>query len=77
MPFAATWMDREIIILSQKEKIKCQNLSLSFSNKNIIYMWNIKYDTSEHIYKRETDKQRQRTDLWLQAGVGGRDGFRI
>ena len=33
MPFAATWMDLQIIILSQKEKNKCQNLSLSFSNK--------------------------------------------
>ena len=22
---------------------------------DIIYMWNLKYDTSEHIYKKQTD----------------------
>ena len=24
---------------------------------DITYMWNIKYDTSEHIYEKETDSQ--------------------
>jgi len=24
---------------------------------DIIYMWNLKYDTSEHIYKKGTDAQ--------------------
>ena len=33
-------------------------------------MWNIKHDTNEHIYKRETDKPRQRTDLWLPSRGG-------
>ena len=49
MPFAATWMDLEIIILSeisQKEKDKyC----------DITYMWNLKYDPNEIICEIETD----------------------
>ena len=32
---------------------------------DINYMWNLKYDTNEHIYKTETHSQTQRTDLWL------------
>ena len=35
------------------------------------YMWNLKYDTNELIYKTETDSQTQRTDLWLPEGRGG------
>ena len=48
MPFAATWMDLEIITLSevnQTEKDKYHST----------YTWNLKYDTNEHIYKIETD----------------------
>ena len=48
MPFAATWMQLEIIILSevsQKEKDKYL----------ITFMWNLKYDTNEPIYETETD----------------------
>lgn len=34
-------------------------------------MW-ISYETNELIYKKETDSQTQRTDLWLpRAGEGG------
>ena len=46
IPFVATWIEQEIIILSevsQKEKDKY----------DIIYMWNLKYDTNDLIY--ETD----------------------
>ena len=41
---------------------------------DITYMWNLKYDTNEHIYETETDSQTQRTDLWLPRGrtSGGR-----
>ena len=56
MPFAATWTDLEIIMLSevsQKEKGKYHTT----------YMQNIKYDTNELIYETETDSQTQRTDL--------------
>ena len=48
--FAATWMEPEIIILSevsQKEKDKY----------DITYMWNLKYDKNELIYETETDSQ--------------------
>ena len=50
MPSVATWVDLEIIILSQvsqKEKDKY----------HITYIWNLKYDTNELIYKTETDSQ--------------------
>ena len=51
MQFAATWMELEVIILSevfQEEKeVSC----------DIIYRWNIKYDTDELIYKIEVDSQ--------------------
>ena len=38
-------------------------------------MWNLKYNTNEHIYETETDSQTQRTDLWLTKGKrsGGED----
>ena len=51
MPFAATWMDLEIISLngvSQKERQIPYDLT---------YMWNLKYDTNELIYETETDSQ--------------------
>ena len=45
MPFAATWMELEILILrevSQKEKdIACDTA----------YMWNLKYGKNEPVYK--------------------------
>ena len=48
MPFAATWMDFEIIILSEVSQRERQ---ISY----ITYMWYLKYDTDEFIYKTETD----------------------
>ena len=47
----ATWMDLEIIILSevsQKEKDKYHMIS---------HIWNLKYNTNEFIYETETDSQ--------------------
>ena len=45
MSCAATWMDLETIILSEisQRQMPC----------DIIYMWNLKYDTKQLIY--ETD----------------------
>ena len=63
MPFAATWMYLEIIILSEvntEKQISC----------DITYMWNLKYDTNELIYKTETDSQTQKTNLQLPKGKG-------
>ena len=34
-------------------------------------MWNLKYDTNDLIYDRETDSQTWRRDLWLWRGRGG------
>ena len=67
MPFAATWMDLEIIILSEVNQTE--------KNKyHITYMWNLNYDTNDLIYKRETDSQTQKTNLWLPKGKGGGGG---
>ena len=51
MSFAATWMQLEIIILSGQSERERQ------TPYNITYMWNLKYDTNEPIYKAETDSQ--------------------
>ena len=51
MPFAATWLDLEIIILSkvsQTEKDKYHDIT---------YRYNLKYDTGEFICKTEADSQ--------------------
>ena len=41
-------------------------------------MWNLNYDTKEHIYKTETDSQTQGTNLWLPRwGVVGVDGVGV
>ena len=56
MPSAATWMDLEIIILSetrQKEKDKSHMMSITWSLN----------DTNELIYKTEADSRRKQT--WL------------
>ena len=59
MPFAATWVDLKIIILSEVTERERQ---LPY---DITYMQNLKYDTNEFIYEREIDSQTQRTDMWL------------
>ena len=38
-------------------------------------MWNLKYGTSEPIYKTETDSQTWTTDLWLPRGRWERMGW--
>ena len=42
---------------------------------DITYMWNLKYDTNELIYKAETDSQTQKTELWLPMGQGEGEGW--
>ena len=69
MPFAATRMDLEIIILSEVRQRKT----------NIIWYYlyvesNKKNDTNELIYKTETDSQISKSNLQYQRGnVGGSD----
>ena len=72
MPFAATWMQLELIILSQVRKRKIPY--------EISYMWSLKYDTDEPTYETETDSQTWRTDSWFQGGGGwgrGRVGVQV
>ena len=67
MPFAATWMDLEIIILSevsQTEKEEYHMILLKCGIKE-------KRDTNELIYKTEIDPQTQERNLWLPKGKGG------
>ena len=59
-PFAATWMDLENIILSEVRQI-------SYA---ITYMWNVKNNTNESIYKTETDSDKQ-NKLLITKGRGG------
>ena len=75
MPCAATWMQLEILILSeisQKEKDKYHMIS---------HLWNLKYDTNVHIYKTEIDSQIQRAHLWLprdgEEGEGWTESLRL
>ena len=73
--FAAPWIDLEIIILSE---IRQRQISY-----DITYMWNLKYDTNEHIYETKTDSWAQRTQLglprrregWRVEGLGKKWGF--
>ena len=69
MPFAATWLDLEIIILSkvsQTEKKYHMILLICGGYKN---------DTNELIYKTETDSQTSKTNLWLPKGESWRGGI--
>ena len=47
MLFAATWMEEEILVLSEVRKRQIPY--------EIIYMWNLKYGTDELIYRTEAD----------------------
>ena len=49
--FAATWMNLEIIILSEVSRRERQ---VSY---DISYMWNVKSNTNEMTYKTEMDSQ--------------------
>ena len=49
-------MGLEMIILSKSDRER----QISY---DVIYMWNLKYDTDQHVYETETDSETQRTDL--------------
>ena len=69
VPFAISWMDLKIIILSgisQKEKDRYHMISLICRIQ--------KNDTNELIYKTKTDSQTLKTNLWLPKGKGREEG---
>ena len=68
MPFAAMWMQLEILILSKSERERQ-------ISQDLTYIQNLKYGTNEPIYKTETDSQAERTDLWLSRGWGVGSGM--
>ena len=70
MPFAATQMKLEIIILNELSQTEGQIPC------DITYMWNLKYDRNELVYETEADSQAWIIDLWLPKGrEGDRDEF--
>ena len=66
MPFAATWMDLGIIILSG-----VREREISY---DIIGPWNLKYNTNELIYKTETNSQ-IREHTYRSQGEGDEGGM--
>ena len=66
MPFAVTWMDLQIIILSGVRKRKRN--SLWYHCK-----WNLKHNLN-YLWSRNRHSQTQKTDLWFpRRGGGGMD----
>ena len=60
-PFAVTWMDPEMIVLSEEvRKRKTRNY--------ITYRWNLKNDTGQYICETKIDAHTQQTDVWLLMG---------
>ena len=64
MPFAATWMDLDIIILSEVSQTKTNTIG------HHLYVESKKYTTNELIHKTGVDSQTQKTNLWLPKGKG-------
>ena len=70
MPFAATWMDLEIIILSDVRQRK----------KNIIwdhYMWNLIFEMiQKSLFAKQTQRFQNQTYGYQRGNIGGRDKLR-
>ena len=72
MPLAATWMDLQIVILSevsQTEKDKYHMI--------LLICGILKKGKNELIYETEIELQMQKTNLWLQGVRGGRINWKI
>ena len=68
MPFIATWMDLEVIILSKSDKERWIPYAIT-------YRWNLKKnDTNELIYKIEPDPQRKQTYCFQRGKMVGCGG---
>ena len=61
MPFAATWMDLDMIILSEVNQRQV--------SYDITYMWDLKKnDSNAFIYKTEIDIHTKKRNLWIPKG---------
>ena len=69
MPFAATWTQLEILILSEVSQKERQ---VPYDSTHI---WNLKHGTNEPVYKTETDSQTWRTDVGFPRGRGEGGGW--
>ena len=67
MPFTATWMNLETIILSEVSQRKTN--MIRYHSCGIQFCKN---DINELTYKTETDSQISKTNLWLPKGKRGR-----
>ena len=70
MPFAATWMEVEILTLSevnQKETDKYHTISL--------FLWNLKYGT-DHPIKKKKKKKKPRNRSWPKRADLGFPGWK-
>ena len=70
MPFAATWIDREIIIVSEGSQRKMNITWYDLRVKS-------KIRHKKLIYEIETDSQRKQTGGCQGGGSGGRDKLGI
>ena len=66
IPFAAIWMELEILILSEVRKRQIPY--------DITYMWNIKYDTNDPVCKTETAHGHEEQRVVFARGVEERRG---
>ena len=64
MPFAATWMDLEIVIQSKVSHTEKQKYCI-----HIVYMWSQKSDTDELFAKQKHSRDRRRKQTWLPKGM--------
>ena len=71
MPFAATWIELEILILSEVKSERERQVPYV-----ITYMWNLKYGTKDPIYKTEIDHRHgeQTCGCWGDGRGSGMDG---
>ena len=64
----------EVIILSEVNQTEKDSISY-----DIAYMWNLKNETNELMYKTEIDSQTEKINVWLSKGkgVGEKDKLRV
>ena len=68
LPFAATWINLEIIILSKV----CQTEEDEYHM--ISHRWNLKINANELMYKTETHHRHRRQAYVYQRGKRGEEG---